>query len=51
METPKKQNAQNTLNTLKQCLQNEAYLKAQEMMINAYKNAVKNGLYPPDANE
>lgn len=45
METPKKHNAQNTSNTLKQALENEAYLKALEVIERAYKNAVKNGLY------
>lgn len=48
METPKKQNAQDMSNTLKSALQSEAYLKAEEIMIRAYKNAIKNGLYPTD---
>jgi len=45
METPKKQNAQSTSNTLKQALQNEAYITAMQKMINAYKNAIKNHCY------
>jgi hypothetical protein len=48
METPKKQNVRNTSSTLKRFSLNEAYLKAQDIMIRAYKNAIKNGLYPND---
>ena len=45
METPKKHNAQDTSNTLKRALQNENYTKAMKVMIRAYKNAIKNGLF------
>lgn len=45
METPNKQNARNTSNTLKRALQDEAYLKALEMMERMEKNAYKNGCY------
>lgn len=48
METPKKQNAQSTSNTLKQALQNEDYLKAQELMSRHQKIRLENGLYPTD---
>jgi hypothetical protein len=48
METPNKQNARSMSSTLKQVLQDEAYLRAQELMIRAHKNAIKNGLYPTD---
>lgn len=45
METPNKQNARNTSNTLKQHLQNEAYLRALEMMERIENTAYKNGYY------
>lgn len=45
METPKKQNAQNTSNMLKRALNDKAYLKALDRMIQIQKNALKNGLY------
>lgn len=48
METPNKQNAQNTLNTLKQCLQNEAYLKAQQIIERDQKYRLEHELYPMD---
>jgi len=48
METPKKHRVQNMSSTLKSALQDEAYLRAQELMIRAHKNAIKNGLYPTD---
>ena len=48
METPNKQNAQNTLNTLKQCLQNEAYLRALDMMERIENATYKNGYYGSD---
>ena len=45
METPKKQNAHGTSNTLKQALQNEDYLKAMKLMERIEKDAYKNGYY------
>ena len=45
METPKKQNAQCTSSTLKQALQDEAYLRALEMMERIENTAYKNGYY------
>ena len=45
METPKKHNAQNTSNMLKEVLQNEGYLKALRIIERAEKNALRNGLY------
>ena len=48
METPKKQNAQCTSNTLKQALQDEAYLRALEMMERIENTAYKNGYYGSD---
>jgi hypothetical protein len=48
MEIPKKHRAPGTSSTLKLALQDEAYLRAQELMIRAHKNAIKNGLYPTD---
>ena len=48
METPKKPNVHNTSNTLKQLLQDEAYLKAMEIIEQAEKNAYKNGCYGDD---
>lgn len=48
METPKKQNVQNTSNMLKQYLQNEDYLKALELMEKHQKIRLNNGLYPTD---
>ena len=48
METPKKHPAHDMSNTLKSALQDEAYLKAQELMINAHKHAMENGLYSTD---
>lgn len=48
METPKPQRARGMSNTLKRALQNENYVKAMTVMIRAYKNAIKNGLYSTD---
>lgn len=45
METPKKHNAQDTSNTLKRALQNESFIKAMKVMLQAHKNAIKNGLF------
>ena len=45
METPNKHSVRDTLNTLKKALSDPNYLKALEKMINAHKNAIKNGLY------
>lgn len=45
METPKKHNVQNTSSTLRQALENEAYLRALELMHRAEQNALRNGLY------
>jgi hypothetical protein len=47
-ETPKKHRAQDMSNTLKSALQDEAYLKAMDLLIRAHKNAIKNGLYSTD---
>jgi hypothetical protein len=48
METPNKLNARNTSNTLKQHLQNEAYLRALEMMERIENATYKNGYYGSD---
>ena len=48
METPNKYLAQGSLNTLKKALQDENYIKAMNLMIQAHKNAIKNGLYSTD---
>ena len=48
METPKKQDVHSTLNTLKQHLQNEAYLRALDMIERIEKNTYKNGYYGSD---
>ena len=48
MEIPKKPNARNTSSTLKQLLQDEAYLKALEIIEQAERNAYKNGCYGDD---
>lgn len=48
METPKKQNVQGTSNTLKRHLQDEAYLRALEMMERIENAAYKNGYYGTD---
>lgn len=45
METPDKHRVRDTLNTLKKALSDPNYLRAVEKMINAHKNAIKNGLY------
>lgn len=45
METPKKHNALGMLNTLKQALYDEAYLKALDIMTRAQKNTLNNGFY------
>lgn len=45
METPKKQNAQDTSNTLKKFLQDEDFLRALELIERAEKNSLKNGFY------
>ena len=45
METPKKQDVPSTSNTLKQHLENEAYLRAYELMERIEKTAYKNGYY------
>lgn len=45
METPNKLNAHNTSNTLKQHLQNEAYLRALDMMERIENATYKNGYY------
>ena len=51
MDTPKKQNVQGTLSTLKQALQDEAYLKALAVMERLENNAYKNGFYGDDEDE
>lgn len=48
METPKKQDVRSTSNTLKQHLQNEAYLRALDMIERIEKNTYKNGYYGSD---
>jgi hypothetical protein len=48
METPNKQNAHSTSSMLKQVLQDEAYLKAQEMMERMENTRYKNGDYGSD---
>ena len=45
METPKKQNAQNTSSTLNQLLKDEAFLRALRLMEKIEKNTYKNGYY------
>ena len=45
METPKKQDVHSTSNTLKQHLQNEAYLRALDMMERIENATYKNGYY------
>lgn len=51
METPKKLNAQCTSSTLKQALQDEAYLRALAMMERIEKNSYENGCYGYDEDE
>lgn len=51
MDTPKKQNVQGTLNTLKQALQDEAYLRALAVMERLENNAYRNGCYGDDKDE
>ncbi len=48
METPKNQNAASTSNMLKRLLEDEAYLKALEIIERAERNAYKNGCYGND---
>ena len=48
METPKKQDVPRTSNTLKQHLEDEAYLRAYELMERLENNAYKNGFYGND---
>ena len=48
METPKKQDVPCTSNTLKQHLENEAYLRAYELMERLENDAYKNGFYGDD---
>ena len=45
MENPNKQNARNTSNTLKQLLQDEAYLRALEIVERSERFAYKNRCY------
>lgn len=45
METPNKQSVRDTLNTLKKALNDSNYIKALEKIVEAHKNAIKNGLY------
>jgi hypothetical protein len=45
METPNKLNAHNTSNMLKQYLQNEAYLRALNIIERIERNTYKNGYY------
>ena len=48
MEIPNEQNARNTSNMLKQHLQNEAYLRALDMMERIENATYKNGYYGSD---
>lgn len=48
METPKKLNAQCTSSTLKQALQDKAFLRALELLENHQKIRLNKGLYPTD---
>ena len=48
MEIPNKQNARCTSNTLKQILQDEAYLKAHSLMEKIERDIYKNGYYGSD---
>lgn len=48
METPNEQNVHNTSSTLKQVLQDEAYLKALDMMERMENTRYKNGDYGSD---
>ena len=45
MENPKKNSARSTCLTLKECLNDEDYLRAFDIMVKAQKNAIKYGLY------
>lgn len=45
MDDQQKQAARGSLNILKRALQNENYLKAVKKVIEAHKNAIKNGCY------
>lgn len=45
METPDKQSVRATLSTLKKALNDSNYLKALEKIVEAHRNAIKNGLY------
>lgn len=45
METPKKKNAQNMSITLKECSENEDWLKAYEIIARDSKNRLKNHYY------
>lgn len=45
METPKKNSAQGTYLTLKECLKDEEYLKALEIIERDTKNRLKNHYY------
>lgn len=46
MEAPNKQSAPSTSLTLKECLNDPDYLRALDIIVQAQKNAIKNGLYP-----
>lgn len=48
METPNKQNARSMSSTLKQVLQDEAYLRAQDIMERMENTRYKNGDYGSD---
>lgn len=48
METPNKQRAHGTSNTLKQALNDENYLRALAMMEKSQRNRLINKLYPED---
>lgn len=51
METPKKNNARNTYLTLRECLKNEDYLKAQRIMEKAqktYRKMLRDDIEPTD---
>lgn len=45
METPKKKNARSTSITLKECSENEDWLKAYEIIKRDTENRLKNHLY------
>lgn len=51
METPKKQDVRRTSNTLKKHLEDEAYLRAYELMERLERIAYKNGYYGDDEDE